>query len=535
MARTRCRPRPTQAKFLTPVATHCPECGHLLGTTRCKYRTVTTLDATTRLTLRIRCCPNPDCSCYHRPYRPEAESLLALPHHEFGLDVLALVGRLRHAEHRSVPEIHQELTRRGVAVALRSVSNLLDRYDELRALATVDRERLHALLRKQRRVVLAIDGLQPDVGHEVLWVLRDCLSGEILLARSLLSATIKDLKALLTEVRQALPVPIVAAISDGQNSIRKAIAQALPGVPNQQCHFHYLREAAKPIYEADRHAKKELKKRVRGVRPIERQAEQEQGEEAEVVRDYCAAVRAALTDDGRPPLAAAGLKLQDRLTRIAASLDRVAAKLGRLPRGLEKLRRLLRRGLKQTATLWPPVRESYRWVKRVARLLENKAERPAKQVRRGLSALLCKIRQAADRAKEAVVAEQLRRFVKVTRSYWSGLFHCYTSANIPRTNNDLEHLFGSHRYHERRASGRKQAAPGLVVQGSVRVVASLATRLRPEEGLKLPAAYVEDWRILRAELDKRRENRRKQRRFRRDPTDYLSQLEERCLAPSLPA
>src|SRR4051812_40921376 len=70
---------------------------------------------------------------------------------------------------------------------------------------------------------------------------------------------------------------------------------------------HYLREAAKPISEADRHAKKELKKRVRGIRPIERQAEQagEDEEEAEIVRGYCAAVRAALTDDGLPPLAAA--------------------------------------------------------------------------------------------------------------------------------------------------------------------------------------------------------------------------------------
>ena len=170
------------------------------------------------------------------------------------------------------------------------------------------------LLRKQRRVVLAIDGLQPDVGHEVLWVLRDCLSGEILLARSLLSATTKDLAALLTEVRQALPVPITGVVSDGQDTIRKAVAQALPGVPHQLCHFHYLREAAKPIYEADRHAKKELKKRVRGVRPIERQAEKEQDDaEAEVVRGYCAAVRAALTDDGRPPLAASGLKLHERL------------------------------------------------------------------------------------------------------------------------------------------------------------------------------------------------------------------------------
>ncbi len=535
MARTCCRPRPTQAKTLTPVVTHCPECGHRLWITPCKYRTVTTLDAVLRLTLRIRRCPNPDCSRYHRPCRPEAESLLALPHHEFGLDVLALVGRLRHAEHRSVPEIHQELTRRGVVIARRSVSNLLDRHDELRALATAGRERLHALLRKQRRVVLAIDGLQPDVGHEVLWVIRDCLCGEVLLARSLLSATIKDLKALLAGVRQALPVPIVAAVSDGQDSLRKAIALALPGVPHQQCHFHYLREAARPIYEADRHAKKELKKRVRGVRPIEREAEQEQGEAAEVVRDYCVAVRSALTDDGRPPLCASGLKLQERLAKIAASLDRVAAKVGRLPKGLEKLRRLLRRGLEQTATSWPDVRAAYRWVKRVARLLENKAKRPARQVRRGLSALLSKIRQAAGKAKCPAVAEQLRWFVKVTRSYWPGLFHCYASSSIPRTNNDLEHLFGSHRYHERRASGRKQASPGLVVQGSVRVVASLATRLRPEEGLNLREGYVEDWRRLRADLDKRRESRRKQRRFRHDPAGYLGKLEKRCLDPSLPA
>jgi hypothetical protein len=459
---------------------------------------------------------------------------LALPHHEFGLDVLALIGRLRHAEHRSVPEIHQELTRRGVAIALRSVSNLLDRYDELRALATADRERLHALLRKRRRVVLAIDGLQPDVGHEVLWVLRDCLSGEVLLARSLLSATIDDLSALLTEVRQALPVPVTAVISDGQTTIRKAVARALPGVPNQLCHFHYLREAARPMYEADRHAKKELKKQVRGVRVIERQAEKGQTEQAEVVRDYCCAVRSALTDDGRPPLVASGLRLQERLAQTAASLDRVAAKIGSLPRGLARLRRLLRRGLERTASSWPPVRATYRWVKRVARLLENKGKRPARQVRRGLSALLSQIREATAQAKDPVVAEQWRGFVKVTRSYWNGLLHCYTSADIPRTNNDLEHLFGSHRYHERRASGRKQGSPGLVVQGSVRVVSSLATRLRPEEGLQLRTGYVDDWRRLRADLDKRRECRRKQRRFRRDPAGYLRQLEERCLAPSLP-
>jgi hypothetical protein len=214
---------------------------------------------------------------------------LALPKHEFGLDVLAFIGTQRYAHHASVPTIHQALIARGLAVAPRTVTNLLERYDELVALSLQDTARLRRLTQPQGRVILALDGLQPDVGQEVLWVLRDCLSGEVLLARSLLSATHDDLAALLCEVKQALEVPIGGVITDGQLSIRAAVAQALPEVPHQLCHFHYLHEAAKPIYEADRHAKKVLKKHVRGVRPIERRLEGRSDREAEVVRGYCAA------------------------------------------------------------------------------------------------------------------------------------------------------------------------------------------------------------------------------------------------------
>jgi hypothetical protein len=537
MPRTRSRPRPTRAQSLTPVATHCPECARRLHTDYTNFRTVTTLDGVTRLTLTIRRCPNPDCPRFLRPYRPEAEAHFALPHHEFGLDVIATVGRLRYTEHRSIPEIHRDLTRRGIVVAPRTVTNLLDRYDELRALASADPKRLEPLLRPQRRVILAIDGLQPDVGHEVLWVLRDCLSGEILLARSLLSSTAKDLAGLITEVKQALPVPITGVVSDGQDSLRKAVQKALKGVPHQLCHFHYLREAAKPISEADRHAKKELKKRVRGIRKIERQAEQqgEDDEEAEIVRGYCAAVRAALTDDALPPLAGAGLKLHDRLSQIAASLGRVAALAGALPGGLKRLQSLLRRGLEETAALWPPVREAFKWVKRVSRLLKNPEELPAPKLRRRLVQLLGRMRQAAAKAALPSVGANLNHFLKVSKSYWSGLFGCYASSDLPRTNNDLEHAFGSHRYHERRASGRRRASPGLVVLGSVRLIASVATRLRPEEGLVLPPDYVASWQELRAGLEPRRESRRQQRRFRQDPLGYLTNLEHRCLQLGLPS
>jgi hypothetical protein len=262
------------------------------------YRTVTTLRGALRLRLKIRCCPNPECARYHLPYRPEAEGRIVLPKHEFGLEVIALVGSLRYQAHRSLPEVHQELRRHGVAICRRTVSNLLERYDELLALSLGDDERLRQLTLRQGRVILAIDGLQPDVGHE------------------------------------ALPVPIAAVISDGKQSLRKAVKQALPGVPHQLCQFHYLREAARPSYEADRHAKKELKKQLRGIRAVERQAEARADVEAKVVQGYkaspdnCAAVRSALSDDARPPLAASGLKLQQRLSAIDESLDRVTEKGG---------------------------------------------------------------------------------------------------------------------------------------------------------------------------------------------------------------
>jgi hypothetical protein len=256
---------------------------------------------------------------------------MALPESEFGLDLIALVGALRYTEHRSIPEIHAEIVRRGVTICPRSVTNLLDRYEELLALALSDTERLRRITATEGRVLLAIDGLQPDVGHEVLWISRDCPSGEILLARSLLSSCRDDLAGLITEVKDALQVPIAGVVSDGQDSIRKAIAKALPDVPHQLCHFHYLREAAKPIFEADRHAKKELKKRVRGVRPIERKVESRDDPEAKVIRGYCAAVRSSLTDDGRPPLAAPGLKLKGRLEAVVDSLDRVEEKRGSRP------------------------------------------------------------------------------------------------------------------------------------------------------------------------------------------------------------
>lgn len=328
MSRKHVRPPAHTQLRLDTCRAHCWLCDQQLWVAYHRRRKVMTLQGLIELVMPVRRCPNRACDLYHLSVRPEEEGGYALPHGEFGLDVIALVGRLRFAEHRSIPEIHTALRERGVGIAQRSVTEQLRRYEELVAMHLADHERLRTRLTAQGRVVLALDGLQPDVGHEVLWVLRDCLSGEILLARSLLGGTADDLVPLLDEVRVALPVPICGVISDGQHAIRHAVARALPGVPHQLCQFHYLREAARPIFEADRHAKTQLKKQVRGVRPLERALETRDDEEAEAIRGYCLAVRSALTDDGRPPLGAAGLRLHERLRAITASIDEVEAKRG---------------------------------------------------------------------------------------------------------------------------------------------------------------------------------------------------------------
>ena len=324
-------------------------------------------------------------------------------------------------------------------------------------------------------------------------------------------------------MQDALSVPIQGVISDGQHSIRNAVATAFPEIPHQLCHFHYLREAAKPVYEADRHAKKALKKQVRGIRPIEKDVEQLDDEEATITRKYCLAVRSALTDDGHPPLAAPSLKLYERLSLIVASLERVA-EIGALPPPLDKPYRLLTKGVAATEPSWFDVQAGYGWVHRAARVLANADHLSSKEVQRCYEELLEEMRHSD--SLTAPLQQMIATFLKVTASYRPGLFYCYDVADLPRTNNDLEHVFGSTRYHERRATGRKHASPGLVVRGSVRLVAAVATQNYHFSGSNLAPRDLTQWRTLRQQVDYRHEARREHSRFRKDPERYLRALEE---------
>jgi hypothetical protein len=178
------------------------------------------------------------------------------------------------------------------------------------------------------------------------------------------------------------------------------------------------------------------------------------------------------------------------------------------------------------------VRVAFGWVHRAAAVLRNRRGLDAAGVRRryrGLIAAIGRHRRAAGR-----LADEFAHVLKVTRSYWPGLFRSYEVEGLPRTNNALEPFFGSYRYHERRCGGRKVACPGTVVRGSVRLVAAAATRLRPIEAAELVPTDREAWRQLRTSLERRRAMRTLGRRFRRDPAAYLQSLEESLIKQALP-
>lgn len=183
--------------------------------------------------------------------------------------------------------------------------------------------------------------------------------------------------------------------------------------------------------------------------------------------------------------------------------------------------------------MWPAIRIAYGWVHQAARLLENEDQLTGGEVRQQMEELLTEIRD--DQASVGALRPAVAHFLKVSASYWPGLFHCYDIPGLPRTNNILEQFFGSVRYHHRRASGRIRASAGTVARGSVRALASTATRLHSFGEYELRHPDLDRWRDLRRSLDLRQEARRQQGRFRKDPAAYLAALEDRLLKLSLPS
>jgi hypothetical protein len=497
---------------LYPELHACPGCHQPRAERYRKQRYIITLRGELKVISHWLECRTHGCLWRGASLRPEQEEVLALRGYSFGLDVVARIGELRYREHRTLAQIQQALP---VTISLKEVELLSEVFLALVTTHARDDAQLLAQLRTQGTIVLAIDGVQPEKGNETLYLLRDLQSRRVLVARNLLSSASTEIEALIEEVL-ALGVAVSGVVSDKQESLCLAIARKLPGVPHQLCHFHYLRDAALPVCEADRKLRKELRQKVRGVREVERQVATQQTPAAAVVRDYCLAVRTIMRADGKYPLAPAGLALWERLQQLKASLIRALEQ--RDDRQLRRLLRLVSTSEQATVSSARLV-TAFGWIHQIAQLLESESPRATAE------AQLCDYVARLTPGEDAWLAEIAAHLWKQTRAFTPGLFVYRDEARLPRTNNELELFIGELKKGHRHVTGRKNTTAFILREG--RAVAIFYSLPAPADWLTIFASmHWEHFQAALADL-RRTDERRKAWQARRNLSSYLHGLETR--------
>ena len=251
----------------------CEFCETELRVRTYRKRRVFTLNGPRLLVVRLGGCPEPDCPGHHQTFSSREEMGIAPPRLTVAWDVFAWIGHRRFARHWSVPQICAELSdSHGIDLSEDAVEDYVRQYATMVAARHTDPEQLREAYAGAKSLVLAIDGLQPEKGHETLYVVRELTRKRVWFAEPLLSSTNDEVRRLVARARQiaeGLGVPVTGWMSDKQDAFVKGIAVEFPGVPHRYCENHFLRDLAKPLLEADSHAKVQMRRKVRGLRTIE--------------------------------------------------------------------------------------------------------------------------------------------------------------------------------------------------------------------------------------------------------------------------
>jgi hypothetical protein len=506
---------------LYPQVQACRACQHTLRERYHKQRWIIRLDEQVKVVSHFLECGNPACDQWAVIYRPPQEDTLALRGYTFGLDVVARIGELRYRDHLSITKIQAHLkTESQLVISLKEVALLCEVFLALVTTVACHDQALIEQLRMAGGIILAIDGVQPEKSYETLYILRDVCSGRVLVAKTLLSSATGEIEQLIDEVL-GLGLPILGVISDKQESICLAVQHKLPTVPHQICQYHYLKDVAQPVCDRDRHFKKELKKRVRGIRDIERQAEQSANKEAQVVADYCIAVRTVMRDDGRYPLEPPGVKLYRQWQLIAASVERVmaahpSALLKRLWRMLAVLS-AFQQEFEQLEIL-------FHWIHYIAHLL--KSETGGEEAQAEVVAFVHGLQQSCPHAELLSLVAYVE---KITLAFIPHLFEYIKQPLLPRTNNDLELFIGRLKKSRRHATGRKNTHAFILREGSmVAILFGLPPTDNWVDAFSRvdPNDFQQTLRLLR-QTDKRS----KCWRARHDLEAYLASLEQPWVSP----
>jgi MULE transposase domain len=186
-----------------------------------------------------------------------------------------LAGHRRFARHWSVQQLRIELADTyHIPLSDDAIERSIHRYQQMLAARHRDPQQLVAAYAQVDAIILAIDGLQPEKGHETLYVVRALVQKRVWFAEALLSSATTEVQQLLVQARiwaERLGKPVRLWMSDKQDAFVQGIAAEFPGVPHRYCANHFLRDVAKPMLEADSRAKVKMRRTIRGLRTIERE------------------------------------------------------------------------------------------------------------------------------------------------------------------------------------------------------------------------------------------------------------------------
>jgi len=280
---------PHPSKFervrLEVLDTTCWDCGGPTSIKDYKRRPIYTLKGPHRVVSQMRLCDDEGCEGHHRLMTAEQEIQIAPPYWVLGWDVFAHLGQARFARHLSVPEIREELAELyDILLSEDCIEDYIGRYQAIVAARQRDPEQLAKHYESIDELVLTIDGLQPEKGHETLYTVRELRGKRVWFASTLLSSSHDEVENLLIRAKDIagrLGKPVRAWMSDKQEAFVVGIAKVFPGVPHRYCQNHFLRDVAAPVLEADSHAKVQMRKKVRGLRTIEKEILKRQGEPPE--------------------------------------------------------------------------------------------------------------------------------------------------------------------------------------------------------------------------------------------------------------
>ncbi|HEX6507790.1 MAG TPA: transposase [Chloroflexota bacterium] len=315
-----------------PELTTCLHCGESLGYSHAVWaKSIQFLSGSEHVSNLGFRCTNPDCAYGRTVYRSAQAEARQVKGSGYGLDVVVRIGHLRFSTHQTREEIWRQLQdETSLVLSERHVQNLLEVYLALLRASQQDlRSVLAPAVAAHGGIILSVDGLQPEQGNEQLWTVREVTSGRVLSAANLQQATAPVLERLLRPVQEA-ELPVLGVISDAQQSLRLAVATVFPSVPHQLCQYHALREAAEPLWEADRHLLVEVKKELRGLRDVEERVRGKEEHDAAdaVVLDTVLALRQTVRERGTLPFDFAGLRVTEALDELGQTLDRCLAKKG---------------------------------------------------------------------------------------------------------------------------------------------------------------------------------------------------------------